>query len=83
MLASAPETTSLEELASLADKIIEVATCAPAVSAVTAPGLSTEVEQLCTEISDLKNFPRPNSQRKLREFLGLINFYHRFIHNCA
>lgn len=39
-------------------------------------------------ISPLQNkavneFPVPNSQRQLREFLRLINFYHRFIPHCA
>ena len=31
----------------------------------------------------VRNFPRPNSQRtcKFREFVGLINFYHRFLNN--
>ena len=31
----------------------------------------------------IQNFPQPQSQRQLREFLGLINFYHRFIPHCA
>ena len=48
----------------LADKIIEVATCAPAVSAVTAPGLST---QLHNEISDLKNLVQSLAARSTRQ----------------
>lgn len=31
----------------------------------------------------IRDFPRPNSQRKLREFLGLVNFYRRFIPDGA
>ena len=31
----------------------------------------------------VREFPQPTSLRKLREFLGLINFHHRFIPNCA
>lgn len=31
----------------------------------------------------ITNFPRPDSQRKLRQFLGMINYYHRFIKNGA
>ena len=31
----------------------------------------------------IRDFPQPNSQRKLREFLGLVNFYHRFLPHCA
>jgi cleavage and polyadenylation specificity factor subunit 1 len=35
------------------------------------------------KVKSVKDFPQPNSKRKLREFLGLINFYHRFIPQCA
>jgi hypothetical protein len=31
----------------------------------------------------IREFPRPTSLRKLREFLGLVNFHHRFIRHCA
>lgn len=31
----------------------------------------------------MQDFPQPKNQQKLREFLGLINFYHRFIPHCA
>ena len=35
------------------------------------------------KVSAIKQFPKPSSVTQLRRFLGLINFYHRFIHNCA
>ena len=35
------------------------------------------------KVRDIRNFPQRNVQRQLREFLGLINFYYCFIHNCA
>ena len=38
--------------------------------------LPDKVEALCA-------FPRPTTQCKLCEFLGLVNFYNRFIPNCA
>lgn len=41
------------------------------------------VRPLESKVEAVRNFPCPNSQCKLREFLGLINFYHRFISNCA
>ena len=41
------------------------------------------ISPLDEKVRDIRNFPQPTSQRKLREFLGLINFYHRFIPNCA
>lgn len=31
----------------------------------------------------ITNFPRPTLLQKLREFLGLVNFHHRFIPHCA
>ena len=31
----------------------------------------------------IREFPQPKTRHKLREFLGLINFYHRFIPGCA
>ena len=38
--------------------------------------LSDKVQAIC-------NFPVPTSQRQLREFLRLVNFYHRFVPHCA
>ena len=34
-------------------------------------------------MSAIRDFPLPRSKHKLREFLGLINSYHRFIPHCA
>ena len=41
------------------------------------------VRPLDERVSTLRQFPRPSTPRKLREFLGLVNFYHRFIPGCA
>ena len=38
--------------------------------------LESKVQVIC-------DFPKPTTQHKLRESLGLVNFYHRFIPNCA
>ena len=35
------------------------------------------------KVKVIQDFPVPNSLRKLREFLGVINFYRRFIPHCA
>ena len=35
------------------------------------------------KVQAIQDFPEPKTQRKLREFLGLVNFYHRFIPHCA
>lgn len=66
VLASTPDTIALDELANLADRIMEVAT--PSVSAMDLP-LSTEVSQLRTEVARLQKLlssPRSNSPRRAR-----------------
>ena len=40
----------------------------------------TPMKEKCAAIA---SFPRPTSKKKLQEFLGMINYYHRFIPNCA
>ena len=35
------------------------------------------------KVQTIRDFPQPATQRKLREFLGLVNFYHRFLPHCA
>lgn len=35
------------------------------------------------KINAIKEFPVPTTQKQLRNFLGLITFYHRFIPGCA
>ena len=35
------------------------------------------------KVHAIQAFPLPGTQRKLRRFLGLVNFYHRFISNGA
>ena len=35
------------------------------------------------KIKVIQDFQQPTTQRKLREFLGLVNFYHCFIPHCA
>ena len=46
-------------------------------------GTAQGIQPLPDKIEAIQQFPQPNTQRKLREFLGLINFYHRFIPHCA
>ena len=53
VLASTPDTTTIDDLAQLADKIMEVAT--PTIAAVNTPPIASEVEQLRTEVARLKD----------------------------
>jgi len=52
VLASTDESLALDKLAELADKVMEVAT--PSVSAIATPQITTEVEQLRTEVTRLQ-----------------------------
>ena len=46
---------------------------------VSAAGISS----LASAVDAIVNFVRPEKQRALRRYLGMINYYHRFIPNCA
>lgn len=35
------------------------------------------------KVQVIRDFPQPTTQRKLHEFLGLVNYYYRFIPGCA
>ena len=41
------------------------------------------ITPLPDKVQAIHDFPQPNSQRQLRQFIGLVNFYHRFIPQCA
>ena len=41
------------------------------------------IRPLDHKVKVIREFPQPTTQRKLYEFLGLVNFYHRFIPGCA
>ena len=44
---------------------------------------SKGIHPLPEKVAAIQEFAQPTTQRKLREFLGLVNFYHRFVPNCA
>ena len=44
---------------------------------------SAGIRPLPDKVKAIQEFPLPETCKKLREFLGLINFYHHFIKNCA
>ncbi|CAM1324579.1 Uncharacterised protein r2_g3332 [Pycnogonum litorale] len=41
------------------------------------------IRPLHTKVEAILDFPIPASRRQLQRFLGLINFYHRFIPRCV
>ena len=44
---------------------------------------ATGIHPLEEKVQVVREFPLPTTQRKLREFIGLVNFYRRFIPSCA
>ena len=36
-----------------------------------------------TAVNAIVNFVKPEKQRALRRYLGMVNYYHRFIPHCA
>ena len=66
--------------------VINPSKCEFGVPQLTFLGHTVDQHGICplpSKIKTLRAFPRPTTQRKLREFLGLVNFYNRFIPNCA
>ena len=41
------------------------------------------ISPLASAVDAIVNFVRPEKQRALRRYFGMINYYHRFIPNCA
>ena len=41
------------------------------------------ITPLPEKVQVVRDFPQPQSQRQLRQFIGLVNFYHRFLPHCA
>ncbi|UYV74048.1 hypothetical protein LAZ67_11001970 [Cordylochernes scorpioides] len=41
------------------------------------------IKPLPEKMRIVKDFPQPNSTRQLQRFIGLVNFYHRFIKNSS
>ena len=44
---------------------------------------SEGINPLEEKVKAILDFPLPSTRKKLSQFLGLINSYHRFVRNCA
>ncbi|BHF75405.1 hypothetical protein SprV_0501850100 [Sparganum proliferum] len=44
---------------------------------------SEGLRPLPSKVEAVRNFPSPTSKRQLQRFLGMVNFYRRFLPNCA
>ena len=66
--------------------VINPSKCVFAVSSLTFLGHHIDekgISPLPDRVVAIQEFPPPTSLRKLREFLGLVNFYRRFVPHCA
>lgn len=43
----------------------------------------TGIAPLPSKCAAIQDFPKPTTQRQLKEFLGMINYYNRFIPQCS
>ena len=41
------------------------------------------IHPLEEKVRAIKDFPKPTTEKKLRQFLGLYNFYRKFVPNCS
>ncbi|BHF86038.1 hypothetical protein SprV_ctg2602921700 [Sparganum proliferum] len=44
---------------------------------------SNGIRNLPSKVATIRDFPPPTSKRQLQRFLGMVNFYRRFLPNCA
>ncbi|CAH2108893.1 unnamed protein product [Euphydryas editha] len=66
--------------------VINTSKCVFGVSQVTFLGYHITAEgtkPLPSKVEAIKNFPIPKTVRELRRFLGMVNFYRRFVPNAA
>ncbi|BHF83514.1 hypothetical protein SprV_0902665700 [Sparganum proliferum] len=45
--------------------------------------VSNGIRPLPSKVAAIPDFPPPTSKRQLQRFLGMVNFYRRFLPNCA
>ena len=92
LIASSSEAEHLEHLEVLFNRlskygiVINPSKCIFGIASIEFLGhqISTHgISPLAQKVQVIQDFPAPSSLRKLREFLGLVNFYRRFIPNCA
>ena len=66
--------------------VINTSKCQFGVSSLTFLGHLVDehgIRPLSGRVQIITDFPEPASLRKLRDFLGLVNFYRRFVPDCA
>ncbi|KAG8181861.1 hypothetical protein JTE90_023599 [Oedothorax gibbosus] len=92
LIASADERTHLQHLRAVLQRLNEYELCINAAKCKFGQAkivflgyevLAGDLKPLASTVDGITNFPEPKSYTNLRKFLGMVNFYHRFIPNCA
>ena len=92
LIASQDETSHIEHIKEVFSRLqdygiqINVEKSTFGVSSVEFLGHSvsqTGIAPLQSKCTAIQQFPKPSTQRQLKEFLGMINYYNRFIPNCS
>ena len=92
LIASPDEATHIEHLKTVFERLnkyglrINYSKCVFGVKKLDFLGyeISSEgLKPMTSKVDAILKFETPNSATKLRRFLGMVNFYHRFIHGCA
>ncbi|BHF69950.1 hypothetical protein SprV_0301299700 [Sparganum proliferum] len=92
ILASGSQDLTLSHLAEMADRMIEFGVVInPSKCVLGVPSLdflghhvdAQGLRPLSSKVEAIRDFPLPTSKRQLQGFLGMVNFYRRFLPNCA
>nr|VZI19900.1 unnamed protein product [Spirometra erinaceieuropaei] len=92
LVASRNEEEHKEQLALVFDRldkfgvVINPSKCVLGVPSIEFVGYQVDSEglrSLHSKVEAVRNFPPPTSKRQLQRFLGIVNFYRRFLPNCA
>ncbi|BHF71773.1 hypothetical protein SprV_0401483300 [Sparganum proliferum] len=92
LVASRNEEEEKEHLALVVDRldkfgvVINPSKCLLDVPSLVFPGHHVDSEglhPLPSKVETIRDFPPPTSKRQLQRFLGMVNFYRRFLPNCA
>ncbi|BHF76420.1 hypothetical protein SprV_0501951800 [Sparganum proliferum] len=66
--------------------VINPSKCVLGVPSLDFPGHHVDAQglrPLSSKVEAIRDFPPPTSKRQLQRFLGMVNFYRRFLPNCA
>nr|VZI41229.1 unnamed protein product [Spirometra erinaceieuropaei] len=92
LVASSPAEEHMEHLATVFDRLQQFGVVLnPSKCVFGVPSLeflghlvdSHDIRPLPSKVAAIRDFPPPTSKRQLQRSLGMVNFYRRFLPNCA